>query len=327
MFWNKKKSTEKGEKQVLFFASDLHGSNVCFKKFVNGAKFYGADALIMGGDATGKAIIPICKQSDGTHLAYQTGGEVTLESRAEIEEFTKRVGDSGFYAAEMTEDEYQELANDEERRHILFKKLVVERVAEWCEFAGKKLKDTGIPLITSPGNDDFFEIDNVLNNSPHVHYHDMEITELGAYEILHCGGSTETPWDTEREFTEAEYQAKFDELIPQVKDMSRCIFNVHCPPYGTILDACPKLDENLQVEYDMGNPVSMHAGMKTVYTEIEKHQPLLGVHGHIHEGRGEIKIGRTVCVNPGSVYPEGVLQGVLITLKGGEVKGIQMTQG
>jgi Icc-related predicted phosphoesterase len=102
---------------------------------------------------------------------------------------------------------------------------------------------------------------------------------------------------------------------------------VHCPPYGTILDACPKLDENLQVEYDMGNPVSMHAGMKTVYTEIEKHQPLLGVHGHIHEGRGEIKIGRTVCVNPGSVYPEGVLQGVLITLKGGEVKGIQMTQG
>ncbi len=182
-------------------------------------------------------------------------------------------------------------------------------------------------MITSPGNDDFFEIDDVLNNSDHIQYHEMEITELEGYEILHCGGSTKTPWDTEREFTEEEYQTKFDELIPQVKEMSRCIFNVHCPPYGTILDACPKLDENLQVQYDMGNPVSMHAGMKTVYTEIERHQPLLGIHGHIHEGRGEIKIGRTVCVNPGSVYPEGVLQGVLITLKGGEVKGIQMTQG
>jgi len=327
MFWNKKNGAKKGEKLVLFFASDLHGSNVCFKKFVNGAKFYGADALIMGGDATGKAIIPICKQADGTHLAYQTGAKVTLESRAEIEEFSKRVGDMGFYAAEMLEDEYQELAKDEERRHTLFKKLVVERVGEWCEFAGNKLKDTGIPLITSPGNDDFFEIDDVLNNSEHIQYHEMEITELRGYEILHCGGSTKTPWDTEREFTEEEYQTKFDELIPQVKEMSRCIFNVHCPPYGTILDACPKLDDNMQVQYDMGNPVSMHAGMKTVYTEIERHQPLLGIHGHIHEGRGEIKIGRTVCVNPGSVYPEGVLQGVLITLKGGEVKSIQMTQG
>jgi Icc-related predicted phosphoesterase len=77
----------------------------------------------------------------------------------------------------------------------------------------------------------------------------------------------------------------------------------------------------------MGNPVSDHVGSKTLYDVIEKHQPLIGIHGHIHEGRGDIKIGKTVCVNPGSVYPEGILQGTLITLKGGKVQNVHMTQG
>ncbi|MFQ6023874.1 MAG: metallophosphoesterase, partial [Acidiferrobacterales bacterium] len=193
--------------------------------------------------------------------------------------------------------------------------------------AGEKLQGTDIPLITAPGNDDFFEIDEVLHNSPHVQYHEMEVTELEGHEILHCGGSTKTPWDTEREYTEEEYQARFEQLIPKVKDMSRCIFNVHCPPYGTVLDKCPKLDENLKVVFEMGNPVSMHGGSTTVYETIEQHQPLVGIHGHIHEGRGNIKIGKTICVNPGSVYPEGILQGVLITLQGDGVKSVQMTQG
>jgi Icc-related predicted phosphoesterase len=77
----------------------------------------------------------------------------------------------------------------------------------------------------------------------------------------------------------------------------------------------------------MGNPVSMQAGSSALYKVIEEHQPVLGIHGHIHEGRGNIKIGRTTCVNPGSVYPEGILQGVLVTLSEGEVTSVQLTQG
>lgn len=328
MFWRKKKQDPGGkDKLVLFFASDLHGSTVCFKKLVNGAKFYGADVLVMGGDLTGKAVIPICKQPDGSHLAFQSGATAKLESVAEVEEFEKRVTNMGFYPTRISEDDYQALKNDPEAQHALFKKLVCERVAEWCEYAGEMLSGTGIPLITAPGNDDFFEIDGVLNDSPNIHYHEMEVTDVGGYEMLHCGGSNKTPWDTEREYSEDEYEHRFNELIPKVKDMRRCIFNVHVPPYGTVLDSCPKLDENLQVVFEMGNPVSMHAGCKTVLKTIEEQQPLLGIHGHIHEGRGNIKIGNTVCVNPGSVYPEGILQGALITLSGGGIKSVQMTQG
>ncbi len=324
MFWNKKKGRDK---TVIFFASDLHGSNVCFKKFVNGAKFYGANVLIMGGDMTGKAVIPITEQDDGSYIGFQAGESVVLNDHDAVDYFKKTVGNMGYYPKEMTESEYQALRGDEAGRDKIFKDLVVERVAEWCDYAGEKLAGTDIPFITAPGNDDFFEIDQVLHDSPHVRYHEMEVTELKGYEVLHCGGSTKTPWDTEREYSEEEYAAKFAELVPQVKDMSRCIFNVHVPPLGTALDQCPELDENLQVVFEMGNPVQMHAGSSALTETIKQQQPMLGIHGHIHEGRGSIKIGNTVCVNPGSVYPEGLLQGALVTLNDGEVESVQLTQG
>lgn len=324
MFFRKKRS---GEDLTIFFASDLHGSTVCFKKFVNGAKFYGANVLVMGGDLTGKAVMPIAEQPDRTYLAYQHGQDVRLKTKEEVDEFIKRVTNMGFYPTVVSEEEFQNLSNDPQGQQALFKKLVVERVREWADYAGEKLKGTEIPLITAPGNDDFWEIDEVLEGSPHVQYHEMQVTEIKGYQMLHCGGSNKTPWDTEREYTEEEYAERFASLIPQVHDMSKCIFNVHVPPHGTVLDTCPKLDENLQVVFEMGNPVQMHAGSTTLHSVIKQEQPLLGLHGHIHEGRGNIKIGKTVCVNPGSVYPEGILQGVLIKLSNGEVKNAQLTQG
>lgn len=325
MFWKRKSGG--GDKLVIFFASDLHGSTVCFKKFVNAAKFYGADVLVMGGDMTGKAAFPVAEQADGTFLAHRAGEEVRLATRAEVDQFAARASNSGFYPVVLTEAEYRRLAADDGARTALFKRLVVERVKEWCAYADAKLQGTGIPLITAPGNDDFFEIDEVLERSPYVQYHETTVTELGGYEVLHCGGSTPTPWNTEREYTEDQYRVRLGELIPRVRDMRRCIFNVHVPPYGTVLDRCPKLDQDLKVVFEMGNPVQMHAGSVAVFETIERHQPLLGIHGHIHEGRGNIKIGSTVCVNPGSVYPEGLLQGVLITLRDGVVENVQMTQG
>ncbi|MGI9305583.1 MAG: metallophosphoesterase family protein [Gammaproteobacteria bacterium] len=327
MFWKKKSEDSGAGKLSIFFASDLHGSTVCFKKFVNGAKFYGANILFLGGDLTGKAVLPIAKQGNGSYLAAESGETITLATKSEVEEYSHRTTNKGFYPIVVSEDEYQELKKDADKQQTLFKKLVVDRVAEWCEYAGEKLKGSGIPLITAPGNDDFYEMDDVLSNAPAVQYHDMEVTELNGYEVLHCGGSTVTPWDTEREYSEEEYQAKFDELAAKVSNMDRCIYNVHVPPYGTVLDSCPKLDDELKVVFEMGNPVSMHAGSKSLMASIEKHQPLLGIHGHIHEGRGKISIGRTICVNPGSVYPEGILQGALITIKGDKVKAVNLTQG
>lgn len=327
MFW-RKKSNGASEEVKMFFASDLHGSNVCFKKFVNGAKFYGADVLVMGGDLTGKAVIPIAEQADGTFLSFQHGQSISLKSRSELDDFVKQSGNMGFYPAVMSETEYQTMKGDPEAQAALFKKLVLERVREWADFAAQKLKGTEIPLVAIPGNDDFHEIDDILTAAPHFDFHEMQVCEFkGGYQMLYCGGSTPTPWNTEREFTEEQYVARFAELIPQVKDMSRCIFNVHVPPFGTTLDACPKLDENLQVVYEMGMPAQMHAGCQTLVDVIKSHQPMLGLHGHIHEGRAQINIGKTMCINPGSVYPEGILQGAMIILRDGQVRSATLTQG
>jgi len=301
---------------------------VCFKKFVNGAQFYGADVLVLGGDLTGKAVIPIAEQEDGTFLAFQHGEQVQLKDKTALDEFVKRQGNIGFYPTVISEAEYQSLREDPEAQAALFKRLVLERVREWAEFAMAKLNGTEIPLVAIPGNDDFHEIDDILTQAPHFDFHEMQVCEFkGGYQMLFCGGSTPTPWDTEREYTEEQFIARFAELIPQVTDMSRCIFNVHCPPMGTALDACPKLDKDLQVVYEMGLPAQIHAGCQTLLDVIKEHQPLLGLHGHVHEGRAKINIGKTICINPGSVYPEGILQGAMITLRNGQVIQTNLTQG
>ncbi|MGH6736729.1 MAG: metallophosphoesterase family protein [Methyloceanibacter sp.] len=326
-FWRKKDKAANGEVKI-FFASDLHGSNVCFKKFVNGAKFYGADVLVLGGDLTGKAVIPIAEQQDGTFLALQHGEAVHIKDKAALDDFVKRQGNIGFYPVVMSESEYQALKSDAIGQAALFKRLVLERVREWAEFAAAKLKGTDIPLVALPGNDDFHEIDDILSQAPHFDFHEMQVCEFkGGYQMLYCGGSTPTPWDTEREYSEEQFISRFAELLPQVADMSRCIFNVHVPPFGTALDTCPKLDGNLQVVYEMGLPAQTHAGCKALVDVIKQHQPLLGLHGHVHEGRARINIGKTVCVNPGSVYPEGILQGAVITLQQGEITQASLTQG
>ena len=327
MFWKKKDTTDNGQVK-LFFASDLHGSNVCFKKFVNGAKFYGADILVLGGDLTGKAVIPIAEQKDGSHLTFQHGESVKITDKGELDDFIKRQGNMGFYPTVLSEAEYQKLKDDPDAQAELFRELVLERVREWAAFAESKLQGTGIPLVAIPGNDDFHEIDEILTQAPHVDFHEMQVCDIkGGYQMLFCGGSTPTPWDTEREYSEEQYVARFAELLPQVRDMSRCIFNVHVPPHGTALDACPKLDDKMQVVYEMGLPAQIHAGCQTLNAIIKEHQPLLGLHGHIHEGRAKINIGETVCINPGSVYPEGILQGAMITLQDGKIAQTNLTQG
>lgn len=328
MFFSKRKKGGGGDELKIFYAADFHGSTTCFKKFIGGAEFYNADVLIYGGDFTGKAVMPIARQKDGTCLAHQHGQDLRLENEDEVADFIRRTVNMGFYPVTLSEDEFREVSSSEDKQYDLFKRLACERIEEWAEYAEKKLKGTGIRLIGIPGNDDFWEIDEILEASGIFEYHHREVTEIGeGYQIVHVGGSNWTPWNTEREFTEEDYEKWFSELAQNVEDMSRCIYNIHVPPHGTALDKCPKLDDNLKVVMDMGNPVQMHAGSTALREAIEQHQPLLSLHGHIHESRGNVKLGRTVCVNPGSVYPEGYLQGALIHLKGGAVKSVQLTQG
>ena len=311
---------------AIFFATDLHGSNVCFKKFVNAGKFYGASVLILGGDVTGKMMVPIARQKDGSYLASSAGKELRLEGE-EAAALEQQVSDMGFYPKVMSEEEFQELRDDPEGQEALFHELIRKRLEEWIEYARPRLAEQGVKCYAAPGNDDAFFIDELLADSGAIELLEGRVVNVDGVEMLTTGWSNETPWKTERETSESELRAMIMEMIDRLERPENAIFNIHVPPHATALDQCPKLDEDLRPVSSGGNPVMTSAGSTAVRELIEAYQPLLGLHGHIHEGRGIARIDRTVCVNPGSNYSEGVLNGSLIRLKQGEVRDVHLTQG
>jgi Icc-related predicted phosphoesterase len=311
---------------AIFFATDLHGSNVCFKKFVNAGKFYGASVLILGGDVTGKMLVPIARQKDGSYLASSAGKELRLEGE-EAAALEQQVSDMGFYPKVMSEEEFQELREDPEGQEALFHELIRKRLEEWIEYARPRLAEQGVKCFAAPGNDDAFFIDELLADSGAIELLEGRVVKVDGIEMLTTGWSNETPWKTERETSESELRAMIMEMIDRLERPENAIFNIHVPPHATALDQCPKLDEDLRPVSSGGNPVMTSAGSTAVRELIEAHQPLLGLHGHIHEGRGIARIDRTVCVNPGSNYSEGVLNGSLIRLRQGEVRDVHLTQG
>jgi hypothetical protein len=312
---------------AIFFATDLHGSNVCFKKFVNAGKFYGATVLILGGDVTGKMMVPIARQEDGSYLTSFAGKDVRLKTDDEVASFEARISDMGFYPKVMSEEEFQELREDPDGQEALFHELIKNRLEEWIEYARPRLAEQRLKCYAAPGNDDAFFVDDVLAESGTIELLEGRVVEVDGIEMLTTGWSNETPWKTERETSETDLRAMILEMIERLERPENAIFNIHVPPHATALDQCAKLDEDLRPVSSGGNPVMESAGSTAVRELIETHQPLLGLHGHIHEGRGIARIARTVCVNPGSNYSEGILNGSLIRLSKEEVRDVHLTQG
>jgi Icc-related predicted phosphoesterase len=312
----------------IFFCTDVHGSTVCFRKFVHAGEFYGANVLILGGDVTGKMVVPVARQSDDSYLTSFAGEDMRFTGQDEVEHFVKRATNMGFYPTVLDEEEFRFIRSSEDAQDELFRELIRARLEEWVGYAHDKLAGTGIRVFAAPGNDDFFEVDEVLAASEDIELLEMRVCRVcDEHEIVTSGWANKTPWNTEREATEEELADRIEEMLDSVEDVEHCIFNLHVPPYDTRIDVCPKLDDELRVVYAMGNPVMEPVGSTAVREAIERHQPLLGLHGHIHEGRGEARLGRTLCVNPGSVYSEGMLNGVLITLEEGTLRDYQFTQG
>lgn len=313
----------------IFFTSDVHGSDVCFLKFLNAAKFYKADVLILGGDITGKMIVPIIEQPDGTYLAEFLGTQQALGTREARETLEKNIRNSGFYPYPTTSSEVEKLQADKKLVDELFSKVMADGIRRWVSIAEERLKGTSVKCYISPGNDDRFDVDEVLKSSSIVLYPEDEVVWIDDHhEMITSGWTNLTPWHSPREVVEEKLSEKFEPMISKVQRMENCLFNLHCPPFNTPIDLAPELDATLKPVVRGGGGVNMiHVGSIAVRQAIENHKPLLGLHGHIHESRGFIKIGRTVCINPGSEYGEGVLRGAVINVDEKGVKNYLLTQG
>jgi Icc-related predicted phosphoesterase len=311
---------------TLFFATDVHGSDICWKKFINAGKFYGADIIILGGDMTGKAIVPIIHQGGDTYKAVLLEQESILHGEDAVKEMEQHIKSRGYYPYRTSPDEIAELNARPEQVEEIFRKQVLMTAEQWLSYADQKLEGTGIRCYVAPGNDDMFALDDLISTSQHVCLAEGKVTELDSHhEMISSGWSNITPWHTFREEEEDKLRARLDAMISQLKDVRNSVFNLHAPPYGCTLDDVPELTEDLTPK--LGGRSLVPAGSHAVRDVVMQYQPLLGLHGHIHEGKGAIRLGKTLCINPGSMYEQGRLLGALITLARGKVKSYILTTG
>ena len=311
---------------TIFFASDIHGSERVFRKFLNAAPHYGADALIFGGDITGKALVPVVEIAPGRFRATLFARVHEVESGSGLEGLEDRIRTNGFYPFRTTPEEVAELG-DPARLRAIFTRLMTETAERWVTLADERLRAAGIPALMMPGNDDEPMVKDLLAQGAWIVDAENRRVELEGYQVVSYGYSTSTPWHSPREVTEEGMAAALDGLTAQLVPGQPTIFNLHDPPHGSGLDLALKLTADLRVESGGGQPLVEPVGSTAVRTAIERVQPILSLHGHIHESKATGKIGQTVLINPGSTYGEGTLQGVLVTLEKGKVVGHQFVSG
>jgi uncharacterized protein len=311
----------------IFFATDIHGSDTCWRKFLNSGKHYDADVIVLGGDMTGKALIPMVDGGEGRWYATLLENRHDLTGEDEAREFEQAVTRRGYYPFRTTPEELRELQGDDERTTELFHDLMLKRVESWLELADERLADSELRCFVCPGNDDQFEVDDVIAQAQRVEACEGRVVEIDGYQLASTGWSNRTPWDTYREEDEPDLAKRIEKVVSEVTaPAERTIFSFHCPPHGSGLDEAPELTEDMKLKHAGRAPVPL--GSTAVRDAIEQHQPMLSLHGHIHEARGNTRIGRTLCINPGSSYEQGELLGAVVDLEGGKkVKRFVMTSG
>ena len=307
----------------LFFVTDIHGSNVCYRKFLNALPIYGVDVAVLLGDLTGKVLVPLVQKTASSWECTLMGQHVDIETEEELAKIKKTIENAGYYWTHQSREEFEATKADPAKIDALFKSLVYARVQEWLDLADERLAGKSAQLYMSPGNDDWFVIDEMIDAAKLIKPCDMRNVDLDGHEMITCSWSNPTPWQTPRELPEEELEAKLEGLCQTVRNNETAIYNFHVPPHGYSLDLCPKLSEDLT----MSAEEKIHAGSIGAKHMVEKYQPLLGLFGHIHESRGAQKAGRTLLINPGSEYSEGILKGVLIMLDKKKIKDYVFTSG
>ena len=310
----------------IFFATDIHGSDICWLKFLNAGKFYGVDVLVLGGDMTGKAIVPVIHQGGTKYRMILLEQPFDAANETELQDMMKRVRSRGYYPYITNPDEIQELEKTPDKVQDIFHSEVLKVAQQWMDIADQKLDGTDMKVYCSPGNDDMFEVDAIVRASKRVVLSEGEVIALNEHhEMISSGWSNVTPWKTHREETEDQLKVRYEAMTSRLKDARNAIFNIHVPPHKSNLDEAPELDENLRPK--MAGQALKPVGSTALRKAIESVQPLLGLHGHIHEGRGASRIGKTLCINPGSMYEQGTLLGAIVALGKEKIENYVLTTG
>jgi uncharacterized protein len=306
----------------ILYGSDFHGSDAVYRKFLAAGIQYKANALMVGGDVTGKAMIPVIHHGGGRYEGELFGEVKKAANPDELKALQKSVSQVGFYPIVLEPDEAEELESDAAKMGARFEHEMCQRVREWMQLAEEKITPLKMQLYFMAGNDDLASVDKVIAEfttirNPDMRHFDME----GGYEVVGLSNANLTPWLCARDVAEDELTRKLDELAGLIHQPEHAIAILHVPPYASGLDTCPELDKNLKIITQGGQVVMKAAGSPAVKAFIDRVQPMLSLHGHIHESPGHVRNGRTLMINAGSEYAEGIMKAAIVNLENGKVKG------
>lgn len=303
----------------LYYASDIHGSDVLWRKFLNAADAYKADVLVMGGDVTGKVVVPLVEREDGIHV--DLFGQHQVIAPRELEEMEQKIRSNGMYPHRMTPEEVKRVrALGEADKEEWFAQVMRATFDGWLALAGERLDPAKVCFVM-PGNDDPAGVDSAIEGAEWVQACDGRVVEVpGGFTMISLGYANETPFDSPRELPEEELLRRICALADEAGDMERCIFNLHVPPYDSTLDTAPALTKDLEVIMSGSAPKLIPVGSTAVRDAIERYQPMLSLHGHVHESPGATHIGRTLAINPGSDYHTGRISACMVQLRPGDAR-------
>lgn len=317
---------KKDDTSKILFATDMHGSEGAWRKFLNAAVMLKVNVAICGGDLTGKMIVPVVEGADGKYTYYLMGGMHTVDSDG-LEKAFKEIRGIGYYPYSTNQKEYEEMTANPQKVDEIFYSVMNSTLKRWLDLIHEKVPSE-TRVVVCPGNDDRFDVDKLIDEHKDVINGEGNVIEIDeTHEMVSCGWVNPSPWKTTREEEEEKLEERLEKYISPVKNMKNAIFNFHAPPFESKLDEAPLLDENLNPIIRGGSVAMVPVGSKAVRRMIEKYQPFLGLHGHIHESSGSIKIGRTYCVNPGSEYAEGIIRAFFIEFSEDKLIRLQRIEG
>jgi uncharacterized protein len=314
-------------KVKLFFATDVHGSEQCFRKFLNAGAAYAPDVMVLGGDVAGKAVQAVVRVGDDRYRFSFRGREHDLPDGDELRRVERLIADNGYYPWRSAPGELDARMADGTVDALLLD-LMRTRLSAWLALADERLRPQDLPAFWMLGNDDPPELEALLDAAPWGTNVDDRVVPLGdGHALVSLGFSNPTPWSSHRELPEDELGARIDALFARVEEPRLAVLNAHVPPYMSGLDEAPVLDAGLRVQTAAGQVKMGAVGSTAVRAAIERHQPMASLHGHVHESAGFRRIGKTLAVNPGSDYGTGALNGALLVLDGDRVRAHQLVRG
>jgi Icc-related predicted phosphoesterase len=297
----------------ILYTSDLHGSETYFLKILSTAKNFNVDILFISGDLTGKAIVPIVKVDKNLYATTFFGRDYKIDE-TELAKIQKDIRQVGYYYYPCSREEYAALKAAPDAVDKLFDELMKSTLEGWI----KKIEEvlpSNMRIIMNPGNDDHFSIDDILKRSNRIVYTIGKVENIDdKHALVSCEWVNPTPWNSPRECSEEELEKRIRKEFDKVSSKDNLVCDLHAPPYDCPLDLAPKLDKDLKPKTSFGQPVMEHVGSKAVRKVLKEYQPKLALHGHIHESAGFYKLGRTLCINPGSEYVEGIMHGYFLKL-------------